>query len=148
VEHRATVWFVIDQRQVQEGVGLPLPTGWAWLCECKSLACGFETRYLAETAQLVHKQFDSYVYTWLGDAPDQLVRESLRRFGPGRAGYIWGGMRWDVTVVTSDGYVDRDPVTGRPQYVRLAYGDVVTLVGERPDATLQVWRAETGDTIT
>lgn len=145
MEHRADVWFVVNP---QSGHGLPLPVGWAWLCECKSLATGFETRYGAELSQRVHREVDSFVYTWLGDAPDALVREALRRLGPGRAGYVWGGMRWDVTVVTSDGYGDRDPVTGRSRFVRLAYGDVVTLVGERPDATLQVWRSETGNTIT
>lgn len=147
MEHRATVWFVVNPREVSDAYGLPLPVGWAWLCECGSMAPGYVSRYLAELSHRLHRQFDSFVYTWVGDAPDQLVREAVRRIGPGRVNYVWGGMNWNVTVGLNWPN-DQRVVGSRRPFVRLDWGDVVTIVGTKPDVALLVYRSATGETVT
>lgn len=146
MEHRATIWFVTNPREVTDAYGLPLPVGWAYACDCGSVATGFGSRYLVELSRKIHRRFDSFVYTWVGDAPDQLVKEALKRVGPGRVGYTWGGMGWHVTVGL-DWPVSLRAIGSRRPFVRLDWGDVVTIVGTKPDVSILVYRYETGDTV-
>lgn len=103
---------------------------------------------------------------YLGD-PTTVSKVLCAWLGPGRCGYMWGGMDWDVTLYLRPSEPEpsydptaptrvvavgprRDVVTLNERWRRfphkLRYGDVVRVVGLDADAEVTVHRPSTGET--
>lgn len=103
--------------------------------------------------------------TYVG-VPDTVSKVLCAWLGPGRCGYVWGGMDWDVTLYLRPSEPDPDHDHSAPTRVvldrrgnvvtlnrrwrrfphRLRYGDVVRVVGLDDDADVVVHRPSTGET--